>query len=270
MGAKRSRAEAHAQAEVLPFPAETPATRLRLARLAPSTRSILAGLVLLCAGAAAYLAARETSLFALRTIEVRGASPWIDRQVRDVLAPLRGKSLVALDCGAAVAQVAALPVVASASCDRDFPHSLKLFVRPERPAAVLRSGNDAWLVSAGTRVMLKLAARPYPPLPRVWVPRSVTRAVNQDLSGDAAEAVLAVAPLGAMRFPVRVASAGVVSGTLTLVLASGQEIRLGDSRDLRLKLAVAARILRLAPGARYIDVSVPDRAVAGFNSQLSS
>jgi len=59
------------------------------------------------------------------------------------------------------------------------------------------------------------------------------------------------------------------TSVLMLALASGQEIRLGDASDLRLKLAVAARILPLASGAHYLDVSVPDRSVAGFNSQLS-
>jgi cell division protein FtsQ len=267
VGKKRTGARPQAQAEVLPFPAAV--TKLRLARLAPSTRSILAGVVILLSGAGAYVAARETSLFALRTIEVRGASPRLEAQVRHALAPLLGKSLVALDSGAAAARVAKLPDVASVSVDRAFPNTLKLLIRAERPVAVLRRGTDAWLVSASTRVLRKLAARPYPRLPRIWVPRSVDVAVNADVSGDAVTAVQAVAPLQGMRFPVRVASVRVAGGVLTLALASGQQIRLGDASDLRLKLAVAARILPLASGAHYLDVSVPDRSVAGFNSQLS-
>src|SRR5438132_3851038 len=104
VGTKRTGARPQAQAEVVPFPAEAP--KLRLARLAPTTRSILAGLVILLSGAGAYVAARQTSLFALRTIEVRGASPALEGRVRDALAPLLGKSLVALDSGAAAARVA--------------------------------------------------------------------------------------------------------------------------------------------------------------------
>jgi hypothetical protein len=53
---------------------------------------------------------------------------------------------------------------------------------------------------------------------------------------------------------------------LTLVLRSGLEVRLGDSGDLRLKLAIARRILRaLGTDATtgYLDVSVPERPVAG-------
>ena len=42
------------------------------------------------------------------------------------------------------------------------------------------------------------------------------------------------------------------------------ELRLGDERDLRLKLAVVHRVLPLLdPQTLYLDVSVPERPVAG-------
>jgi hypothetical protein len=48
------------------------------------------------------------------------------------------------------------------------------------------------------------------------------------------------------------------------VLRSGLEVRLGDTRDLRLKLTIARRILAglgsTATGG-YLDVSVPERPV---------
>jgi hypothetical protein len=50
------------------------------------------------------------------------------------------------------------------------------------------------------------------------------------------------------------------------VLRSGLQLRLGDARDLGLKLAVARRIFAL-PGLTvdgYVDVSVPERPVAGM------
>jgi hypothetical protein len=67
-----------------------------------------------------------------------------------------------------------------------------------------------------------------------------------------------------MRFPARVASVRSETDELSLVLHSGVELRLGDSSDVRLKLAVAAKVLPLvASDTRYVDVSVPDRPVAG-------
>jgi len=124
-------------------------------------------------------------------------------------------------------------------------------------------------VAADGRVLRKLLARPYPQLPRIWVDRSTDDAIDAQIEGDAAAAVQAVAPLRTIKFPARVLTAGLAGGELTLQLGSGQRILLGDARDLRLKLAVAAQILRLASGSRYLDVSVPDRAVAGFNPQVS-
>ena len=57
------------------------------------------------------------------------------------------------------------------------------------------------------------------------------------------------------------------------MLRSGLEVRLGDVDDLRLKLAIARRILAMlgptATTAGYLDVSVPERPVVG-TQQLSS
>ena len=48
------------------------------------------------------------------------------------------------------------------------------------------------------------------------------------------------------------------TGGLTLRLRSGLELRLGDTTDVPLKLAVARRILHLLPpGSGYVDISVP-------------
>jgi hypothetical protein len=60
---------------------------------------------------------------------------------------------------------------------------------------------------------------------------------------------------------------------LTLLLGSGLELRLGELRAIRLKLAIATRILPdiLAHGGyAYVDLSVPERPVAGVNPQLST
>jgi hypothetical protein len=46
------------------------------------------------------------------------------------------------------------------------------------------------------------------------------------------------------------------------VLGTGTEVRLGAADDVPLQLAVAARVLdQVGAYARYVDVSVPERAV---------
>jgi hypothetical protein len=141
-------------------------------------------------------------------------------------------------------------------------------VRLERPVAVLRQGVDAWLVSASARV-LRAVQRPYPRLPRIWVPRSADVAVNATLGGLGAKGVAAVAPLKPLRVGADVRQVLTDNGELTLVLASGTQLRLGDSGDLKLKLSIAKQLIPLTVGAAYVDISVPERPVAGFNSQVA-
>jgi cell division protein FtsQ len=222
------------------------------------------GGALLAAAACAYLAALQTSLFAVRTIEVEGVPAPLADRVRAALDPLLGTSLVAFGSGDGDRRLASIAEIASARYDRDFPHTLRVFVRAEHPVAVLRQGADAWLVSASARVLESLGARPYPPLPRIWIPLSVEATVGSTLAGPAAQAVRAVTPLAGIRFTATVRSVRAAEGELTLILGSGRQVRLGDSGDLALKLAVAKRLLPRAGGALYIDVSVPERPVAGY------
>jgi cell division protein FtsQ len=140
-------------------------------------------------------------------------------------------------------------------------------VRLERPVAVLRQGRDAWLVSASARVLHEVR-RPYPRLPRIWIPRSVDVTVNATLGGPGAQGIAAVAPLKPLRVGADVSEVLTAGGELTLVLASGMQVRLGNSGDLKLKLWIAKQLLPLTHGAAYVDVSVPERPVAGYNSQV--
>ena len=84
------------------------------------------------------------------------------------------------------------------------------------------------------------------------------------VDGDLRIAVGAVAPLAGVRFPGRVVSVATGEDQLTLRLRSGLELRLGEPTNVDLKLAVAGRVLPLLPpGSGYLDLSVPDRPVAG-------
>jgi cell division protein FtsQ len=228
---------------------------------------VLTACALVGVAVGAYFAARETALFELKRIEVEGAPPSVAAEIRSTLGAYRGKSLVEFDSRQAGRRLAAVAEVAGASFDRAFPHTLKVRVRLERPVAVLRRGADAWLVSASARV-LRTLQRPYPRLPRIWLPRSVDIAVNSTLGGPGARGVAAVAPLRSLRVGADVRQVLTADGELTLVLASGTQLRLGDSGDLRLKLSIAKLLIPLTSGAAYVDVSVPERPVAGYKPQV--
>jgi cell division protein FtsQ len=226
----------------------------------------MVGFGVLAVALAAYLLARETPLFAIDRIEVRGGSQPIARQVDQALASLVGTPLVGLDGSAVLRKVQALPTVVRASYDRDFPHTLRITVVPERPASVLRRGPDSWLVSSRGRVIEHLSTGAVPRLPRIWISTHTPVDVGSDVAGSGpSTAARAVGLSGA--FAAHVASVSYGNGALVYHLHSGLEVLFGDAGDIELKAAVAERVLpRLAPGSNFLDVSMPGRPVAGTGS----
>ena len=247
-----------------------------MARFVPSTRSVLAGVALLLSGMIAFAIARQSSVFAIRSIEVVGAKPALEQQVRDALQPLVGTSLVALDGGEVQRKLDALPQIRHASYDRAFPNTLRVVVQPDLPAAVLRSGPNGWLISEFGAVLSKLTM-PFPKsFPRIWIapedtPTPRTRQVSASIT--VALRGLAEARRSQSALLPQIGKVKAVAGDLTLVLRSHIELRLGDARDVALKLAVANRVLQtLSPEdlrkIRYLDLTLPSRPVTGTNPQL--
>jgi cell division protein FtsQ len=250
-----------------------------LVQLLPGWRALAIGFAVVLAIVGGYLAARQSALFAVQTLEIQGAPPAVAETVRTTLRPVEGDSLLRLDLGSVESRLAAIPSVQHASLDRAFPHTLRIDVTAERPVAILRRGSEAWLVSARGRVMRRLDHPRLSRLPRVWVPLTVAAAPGDRLADESAlDAVTALAALhtGPKRLPARVAQARANDDELTLVLAAGTELRLADDEDLRLKLAVAREVLlALDPNAdgwpAYVDLTVPGRPVVGGTaSQLGS
>ena len=267
----RSRPRARAASASASFPRSASGDRLELSRVAPSGRSLLVAFLILFTGLGLYAAARTTSAFAVDRIAVRGASPEVAAQVRKALAPALGESLLGLDLNELTRRAEDVPMVAAASFDRAFPHTLAIGVVPEAPVAVLRQGSSSWLAAAGGRVVADLDKGARPGLPRVWLKRDVDVRVGEPLAGPARRALTAVAPLARKPLPSAVNSVLVARDGLTLELRSGIELRLGDTSDLAVKLEVARRVLpQLGDLRGYLDVSVPERPVAGesLNSQV--
>ena len=240
--------------------------RAWLVRLAPTKRSLVVGFGVLAVALGAYLIARETQLFAINRIEVRGGSRPVAQQVDRALASFQGAPLVGLDGSAVLRKVEALPTVLRASYDRDFPHTLRITVVLERPASVLRRGPDSWLVSADGRVIEQLSSGAVPRLPRIWISTHTPVRTGAEVVGSGSStAARAVGSSGA--FASRVASASYSDGALVFRLHSGLQVLLGDAGGIELKAAVAERVLpRVAPGTTFLDVSTPGRPVAGTGS----
>jgi cell division septal protein FtsQ len=257
----------------LPFRARAH-RRVDVMQLVPSGRSLAVGIALVLIAIGLYGLARETSLFAVDSIEVEGGSPAVADQVRHALHSYEGRSLVAVSAAGVEDEVEELPTVRGAVVDRSFPHALQIRLQPEVPAAVLRRGGQAWLVSARGRVIGASKRGAAPDLPRIWLPLrtqiQVGALLGDDPGGLAARSMAAFVGSG---FPNRIAFVRAADGRLALGLRGGLEIRLGAPIDLRLKIAIVRGILpTLAPpdagGPDYLDVAVPERPVAGRNPQL--
>jgi cell division septal protein FtsQ len=212
----------------------------------------------------AFLLSMSTSLFSVTRLDVSGGSPEVQRAVRTALQETRGQSLVGIDLERLDGLVAALPSVAAVSFDRAFPHTLRVHVVPERVVGVVRQGGASYLVSARGRVVAQVERREAPKLPRIWAQRTESLRVGGVVSRALLPAVRTVSPLRKVGFPARVASVRVDRDELHLKLGSGLDVRLGVGEDVGLKLAVAGKVLPLlASGTTYLDVSVPERPVAG-------
>jgi cell division protein FtsQ len=162
-----------------------------------------------------------------------------------------------------------LPDVASAEYNRDFPHTLRVAVVPAHSVAVLREGPRAWIVSSSGRVVRSAGARAAPRLPRIWLARGVDVQVGAELSdADALRAVRVLSAARRMGFGMRLKAVR-AHDQLTFVLATGLELRFGDASRLAAKVAVAQALLPRVAGAAYLDVSAPERPVAGTNPQVS-
>lgn len=259
-----SRRHAAAASVVVPFPRGAAGARLDLVRFVPSGRSLLATSGLLVAVGVAYWLAYSTSLFAVHEVVVRGAPPALQREVTRATQGLVGKSLVSVDPGAVEGTLLELPAVAGASVDRAFPNTLVVKIAPERPVAVVRVGTSAWLATGAGKVIRKIPVGTERGMPRLWVRRGTTIRLGGEIPATLVPATRALAAAHQAGLGGRVKGVRTSGEELTLVLRQGTEVRLGRDADVGMKLVIARKVLALvARDISYVDVSVPQRPVAG-------
>jgi len=237
--------------------------------LVPSGWTIALLFAALATSVGLYFLARESSLFAVRAVEVDGAPPALTKKIDMAVEQFRGHSLVGLDRSAIERAVLGIPEVRTVKIDRDFPNTLRIFVGRESPVAILRRGSEAWLIAASNKVVRPFALGRSTGFPRIWVPVSVQVARGEPIAdSEVRTAIELLASLGRAGRGLPLANVIASNGNLTLVTNSGIELRFGDASQAALKLAVVGKILPdlSAPPAgsvTYLDVSVPSRPVSG-------
>jgi cell division protein FtsQ len=261
---RESRRNAAAANVVVPFPRGAPGARLDLVRFVPSGRSLLVSLGVIVAVGLAYVVAYATPVFALEKVEISGAPPELARDIRISTRDLSGRSLVSIDADQVEGRLRELPAVAAVSVDRAFPHTLVVRVAAERPVAVVRRGKSSWLVTGSGKVIRGIETGTQRHYPRLWLAKGATIRLGGQIPPGFVPATRALADAHAVGLGSRVKGIRPEGEELTLVLRRGTEIRLGRATEVRLKLTVASKVLGIVDGsASYVDVSVPQRAVAG-------
>jgi cell division protein FtsQ len=229
--------------------------------------------VVVCAAAAGavelgYLWLKSSGTFQLRSVAVRGGTENDRVAARDAVArAAAGDSLLALSSARVASAIEKVPTIRLASVDRDFPHTLRILIVPERPVALmLGPGGYRSLVAASGRVLRVFApGEAAPLLPHVWTRRERPVPGGSMLASDAQAALEALAArppdFGASVANVKMdPDRGIV-----MRLRGGLDIVLGPPLQLRDKLRAAAWVLRYystsAQRAQlvYADVSAPNR-----------
>ena len=84
-----------------------------------------------------YLWLKGSSVFKLRSVAVRGGTESDRVAVRDAVArAAAGRSLLAISPASVAGDIEQVPTIRLASVDRDFPHTLRIHIVPERAVAL--------------------------------------------------------------------------------------------------------------------------------------
>jgi cell division protein FtsQ len=191
-----------------------------------------------------------SSVFGVRSVQVRGAHLLTAAQVRATAQLDRGTPLVRVDTVAVARRVEKLAEVASAQVSTSFPSTVVITITERQPVGYVRTSRRDVLVDRTGAQYRTVAAAPSG-LPRFAVPvgasaRSTARAV----------AAVAAALPGAVRSQVRSIEA-LSPSSITLVLSRGRVVQWGSAT----RTADKARLLPvlLKHGSSQIDLTDPDQ-----------
>ena len=236
--------------------------RLRAPRLPRVPLRLLLALVVLAALAyGGWTWLRDSSLAAVRDVEVTGSTSSEESKVRAAL-DAAGRDMTTLHVreDALNASVAQFSSVAGLEIQSDFPHTLRIRVREHTPVAVLVTG-DREIAASGDGLLLRgVVADGDLPVIRMDAPPAGDRVGNTNTR--TALAIAAAAPDEIRR---RIDRLWTGPRGMMLSLVDGPDVIFGDGSQARDKWYAATRVLAdpSAAGATYLDVRIPERVAAG-------
>ena len=230
--------------------------RLRLRRVA--TAAIVVLVVVLATWALLF-----SPLLGLQSqrISIVGSDGSVsDKQVRDVLSPYTGDSLLRLDTSRLSTQVSdKLVRVRQAQVTRSWPRGLRVQLTMRVPVATVQ-GSDGYQILDNEAVVLERVQEAPTGLVTIMPDSSNGDGATQpqEISAKQVAAVTQVVGSLAPETLAQVASgSATASGQVTLALNSGASVIWGDTQDNALKAQVLATLM--ATSASVYDVSSPHR-----------
>ena len=181
-----------------------------------------------------------------------------DKQVRDVLAPYTGDSLLRLDTGRLSTQVSdKLVRVRQAQVTRSWPRGLRVQLTMRVPVATVQ-GADGYQVLDNEAVVLERVSEPPSGLVNIVPDPAAQASGPQRISAKQVAAVTQVVGSLTPETLAQVSSGSATeAGQVTLTLSSGASVVWGNNQDNALKARVLATLMTTT--ASIYDVSSPHR-----------
>jgi cell division protein FtsQ len=211
--------------------------------------------------AGAYLLVRDSSLVSVDQVTVAGATGPEGPQVRAAIdEAAREMTTLHVRRDTLMAAVQRFPTVRGLEVESHLPHGLRITVLRRPAVAALTVEGQRLAVAADGTLLRGVPAPDDVPALKIAAPPAGPKLA--DPRAAKALALVAAAP-AAMR--AHVARVYLGREGLEADLRSGPAVILGDGTRLRAKWVAAARVLGDpgAKGATYVDVRLPERAVAG-------
>jgi cell division protein FtsQ len=231
--------------------------RLRLA--------IIALAALGSVGAGGWVWLRHSSLVSVQHVRITGVrGP--DAAAIEAALNVAARRMSTLDVhpGALQAAVAPFAMVREVKASASFPHSLRIHVVEQLPAAALVANGTRTAVAANGVVLgPALLSGSLPTLEASWVPAPGQLVSDESLRGALVMLGAAPAPLARLITRAYTGKQGI-----TVALRGGLSAYFGDSSRPHAKWLALALVLasERAAGASYVDVRVPERPAAGYAS----
>lgn len=237
-----------------------------LAPRRPNLRLLLALGVITGLFASAWLLLRDSSLVAVRKVEVTGLAGPQAEEIRSALTTAgRDMTTLHLRPDALMSAVRPYAVVKDVAVERDVPHGLRIRVTRRIPVARVVTSGAALPVAADGTLLRGTTADDVPEL-RLRVPPAGETITDQ-------RALVTVALLARAPQPLRrrVTTAFPGPRGLTVRLAAGPSVYFGSSERMTAKWASLTAVLASpdSRGATAIDVRVPEHPAAAGLEQGS-